>query len=799
MTSQIPASFPVLLDESFFKYRLKDPTHQLTCHTNKGITIYICKKSSLASDKNNLMMKIQLLFQELKTKDVQEFVRQHVAKIKCAFIGSIAATNVQTLYHFICSPKQTPSPSSVTSNESGKRSLSVPFLPNKKRSAVHSPIPPTIDALMSALESQQNKGKVFTRQNYLEAVPADFFFIVSSDQGERKIGVHRSVLYYYEYWVNLFQSGMIESQNHEMGIKEVHPDIFEMMLDFLYHRHLEYFDHNLDQPLHLLENVYSNDCQIYQELNHLAEKYQLSTLQQFCQKRLRKLHKCLSQWHKLKNPQISKTSFAGEAQEKINLERVFKQQLSPYLELIYQEQSILLLSFEQATCASPLSQPGGFFEPITLTDSTTKRTVIFYGNRVILAGRNAYFHHLIYRQNCNTTFSSLPPPTILQGLAFEVLSSTQTIDLKGHIRANVFDFLIEILQRNSSEKETELAQLANSVTPMEFPYGWQAYCAELLGRALTQTEIFTILRYFGQFIRGMSCSFANEAEAVMGMDSLQYCPQIKKLVFENSTISIDSILGSCKELHTLKFRRCHLQIAKLPQEYLPSSLEFLQIDECSISQPEVWTFLANYASKLSTLITDDFATDLYSLQMGEAFIQFFKSINKLEGCSLFWLSENTIKRLCESEANLTHLTTPEPNEHCQRHTSCNWSDETVLLLFSRCPLLTEFCLSDFNSALKEATILTLIDQHEGLESLYLNGIPLTDRVLEHIGKKCKQLQFFDSDNTNDFTFEGYDRMISQLPHLQWISTELDEEEITELAEKYPHVKFACPDDSICVS
>jgi hypothetical protein len=820
--------FSVLFDNSFFTCLLKEQTQLTLRRDDKDrwlIVVLQDKAAQTPDDWKEIVDKVCTLFREAQKGGGEEFARLNIAEIKASLNVTLVA-NVQTLYSFIdpIEPISEETPAAISDN-SRKRNFSQGSALIKKRkesnaleikdeSAISQE--DLILAFKSTFSNRPScKLKILSRANYLEVMPADIHFIVEDETGPRKIGAHRSVLCLYEYWEKMFKSGLTESCKSEILINDVSPDIFEMVMDFIYQSDLEYFIHDLEQPLHILEKLYAQDCQVYQELSQVANRFQISFLETLCQNRLEKLHECLTQWYHQKRIQ-SGESGKGQAKNPESREKLFTKQLTPYLKLldIWGRDRFGLIDPSTERSYPCIGYLPGKVENIIFQEAGTNRQVAIHGSRALLAGRSLYFRQLLCEQAHGLMRTILPPQWILQSFASCIQEEAQTYHQmkcnfletpQTYTRDFIHILLFEILQESKNEREMRLAQIAQLVAPWEFPLdGWHG------GRnrqRLKTAEIdpiialSQILKYFGPSVK--KCSIDGDWEKIYGEARpqaiqlvVQFCPHVQDLLIEDATINnLENILQSLPELEVLCLDD-YCKIGSSIESTRPSHprLKRLEITRCKISE-KAYQLLAAYARHISLLYVAPISLEGH---YDDHFFTLIESIEKLKECNLYRLRAEEIQRILESDMNLGQLTSIMLDRgivyDClddwqDRAHIKEWSEETLLRLSSRCPLLTQLPLAGCQH-LKEKSVLTLIDRHAELTWLDLRGVrSLSNKILHRIGQKSKKLNEFECDSTQ-ITLDALENLFTSLSSLQKVTlAHRTQQEEQYLQTKYPDITF----------
>lgn len=114
--------------------------------------------------------------------------------------------------------------------------------------------------------------------NYAECcqiVEPDYAILV----GNTLFPVHRSLLSYFPYWAALFQSPMRETQEKYMVIKQIEPEDFVRVLEWIYSGSLEF----IENPEGIKEAINANS-KMLRRVNQIADRFGLESLMATCSK-----------------------------------------------------------------------------------------------------------------------------------------------------------------------------------------------------------------------------------------------------------------------------------------------------------------------------------------------------------------------------------------------------------------------------------------------------------------------------------------------------------------------------------
>lgn len=122
----------------------------------------------------------------------------------------------------------------------------------------------------------QGLGRVFNYRECCQLVKPDVMFKI----GDRSFPAHRSLLCYYPYWANLFQSNMAEASTGAISIQDIEPEDFERLLEWLYSGGLEW---EIMPPAGSSEAVMRcaliTNLAMLERMGSIASQYQLGSLE----------------------------------------------------------------------------------------------------------------------------------------------------------------------------------------------------------------------------------------------------------------------------------------------------------------------------------------------------------------------------------------------------------------------------------------------------------------------------------------------------------------------------------------
>lgn len=131
-----------------------------------------------------------------------------------------------------------------------------------------------------------NEGGLIRNLSYAECcqiVEPDYAILVRNTL----FPVHRSLLSYFPYWAGVFQSKMREAQEKYMVIKEVEPEDFVRILDWIYSGSLALIENPEGTPKD--EEVNAN-IEMLRRVNQFADRFGLESLMATCSKMEQALH-----------------------------------------------------------------------------------------------------------------------------------------------------------------------------------------------------------------------------------------------------------------------------------------------------------------------------------------------------------------------------------------------------------------------------------------------------------------------------------------------------------------------------
>lgn len=567
---------------------------------------------------------------------------------------------------------------------------------------------------------QKKLGRIYSYAECCQMVKPDVTIVI----GDKKFPAHRSLLCYYPYWANLFQSGMVDS-NGTILVEQIDPEDFARLLEWLYTGRFEWENEPEAGSCGVtIRCAMINNLVMLERLLSIANQYQLASLERY----IKELQTSLSKG--FANPRSA----------------FFLQDKPPD-------------TFDKPTSES------------LFCDAHFKiHNKLFSCNRVVLACQSRYFRLLLDQHQDKGTKDNpiVLDPAVPSDFFGHLMGMIPTMEQKWLNEENVFTILqiADIEMRSGIAKVCcEFIRCHSILSKLSAKDPFRFRIVHIDSK-MSKDDLKNLLKTHGREVRDLDlCQFHSSVDDDLIGCVAKFCPYLLRLNLPNAEVVIDGgiiqLAKNCTQLQCLNF--CNTPVGDAAAEALAQScpqLQYINLDGTNVTDAGI-IVLAKSCSQLEAIILNECAvtnTSIIEVAKGCPHLQYLGLIN----------TEVTDAGIIEIAMRCPQL------RYFQSQNNC--TDAGVIALALGCPNLQHVELNCSN--VSDLGIIVVARNCSNLQDLELDSTQVSDVSLIEVAKSLPQLQslsLYQCQGVTDASIDKVQKSCLQLRHLFVTSTNVTPE------------------------